>query len=237
MKVIGYTRVSTEVQATGGASLEEQRDRVRAYVDYADGLELVELVEDAGVSAGTPLRRRPGGAHVAELVDAGDVDAVVVYSLDRLFRNLRDALDVVDAWTAAGVALYVVNMNGTAVDTSSAAGRFVFQMLAGADEMQRNAVRERVRDALAHLRAQGVRLGRAPYGYRHGDEIDDHGRRVLLPVAAELEVVALAVGLRAEGHSLREIAASLRDGGYETQRGGDWYASTIRNLLRRAAAP
>ena len=69
--------------------------------------------------------------------------------LDRMFRNAGDCLATVEAWDRAGVALHVVDLGGNAIDTTSAAGRFMLVVLAGAAEMERNLIRERTKAALA----------------------------------------------------------------------------------------
>ena len=71
-KVVGYARVSTVKQSEEGYSLEAQRERIEDYCKLWK-LNLVEIVEDAGVSASTPLGKRPGGARVLELLESVEV--------------------------------------------------------------------------------------------------------------------------------------------------------------------
>ncbi len=92
-QAVGYLRVSTEEQAREGVSLAAQEVRVRAYCAMR-GLELAEVVVDAGVTAGKPLQTRMGGARVIEMVASDAVNAVVAVKLDRLFRDCADCLDV-----------------------------------------------------------------------------------------------------------------------------------------------
>ena len=79
--------------------------------------------------------------------------------LDRGFRNAGDCLATVERWERSGIALHVVDLGGNAIDTTSAAGRFMLVVLAGAAEMERNLTRERTRSALAGKRANGQRIG------------------------------------------------------------------------------
>lgn len=74
------------------------------------GLELFEVIIDAGVSAGKPLAAREGGRRVLELVRARKVNAVVALKLDRLFRNCADCLTVISGWDKAAVALHLVDL-------------------------------------------------------------------------------------------------------------------------------
>ena len=100
IKAIGYIRVSTDEQAKEGVSLENQEAKIRAYCDLKD-LELLEIVQDAGISAKN--LRRPGVQKVLEMAQEKMVDAVVVYKLDRMFRSTVDALETTKMFDEWGV--------------------------------------------------------------------------------------------------------------------------------------
>jgi site-specific DNA recombinase len=233
-KAIAYVRVSTTEQATEGVSLDAQESALRAYCSFR-GLDLVAVVVDAGVSAGKPLATRAGGRRVLDLVEAGEVGAVVAYKLDRLFRDCADCLTVTSGWDVAGVALHLVDMGGQAIDTSTAMGRFFLTVMAGAAEMERNLVRERTAAALGHLRDQGVQLGGEAMGWARTDETDDDGRKVVRKVQDEAETVARILALRAEGSTLQAIADTLTAEGRPTKRGGRWAPATVHYILKREA--
>jgi site-specific DNA recombinase len=107
-----------------------------------------------------------------------------------------------------------------AVDTRTAGGRLVLNVLTSVAQWEREAIGERTRTALAHLKANGVRLGRQPL-----EAIRQDGPHTL----------ARAVELRGEGRTLREVAQALTDEGRPTSRGGRWGAETVRLLLARAS--
>ena len=92
------------------------------------------------------------------------------------------------------------------VNTHTAAGRLMMLNLANYAQYERELISERTREALQHMKAQGVRLGVSSYGYRHSQNLDDKGRRILEPVAAEQEVIRQMAAWHAEGHQLRAIA-------------------------------
>ncbi len=69
--------------------------------------------------------------------------------LDRMFRNAGDCSNTVEKWDKAAIALHVIGLGGNAIDTTSAAGRFMLVVLAGAAEIERNLTRERIRSAMA----------------------------------------------------------------------------------------
>ncbi len=235
LRVVGYVRVSTQEQAGEGVSLDVQKAALRNYCAMR-GAELVDVVVDAGVSAGKPLSSREGGRRVLAAVAAGDVAGVVAFKLDRLFRDCADCLSVVRKWDALGVALHLVDLGGQTVDTSTAMGRFFLTVMAGAAELERNLIGERTKAALAHIREQGGTLGREALGWRRGAALDEHGRRVVEPDDVEAATVARIRELRCEGHSLRAIAGQLGAEGRRTKRGGRWAAETVRNVLARAGS-
>ena len=234
-RAVAYARVSTAEQAAEGVSLAAQAASLRAYCEFR-GLELVDVVVDAGVSAGKPLADREGGRRILDLVAAGEVAAVVSFKLDRLFRDCADCLTVTDAWDKGGVALHLVDMGGQTIDTSTAMGRFFLTVMAGAAELERNMVRDRTRTALAHLRSQGVQLGGEALGWTRADDTDDDGRKLVRAVKAEADTVARILALRAEGRTLQAIADTLTAEGRPTKRGGNWYPATVRNVLVREEA-
>ena len=147
MKAIGYVRCSTQEQSDSGLGLEAQRTRIRAYCALKC-LRLVDIIEDAAVSGGKPLASRDGGARLLEMLRQRRADSVIMLKLDRGFRNAGDCLTTVEQWERKGIALHVADLGGNAIDTTSAAGRFMLVVLAGAAEMERNLTRERTRAAL-----------------------------------------------------------------------------------------
>ena len=229
VRAIGYCRVSSDEQARSGLGLEAQRERIEAYARMRT-LELVDVITDAGVSGGVPLAKRPGGARVVGLVKRGEVGAVVLVKLDRAFRNTRDCLSVVDEWDKRGVGLCVTDMGGNAVDTQSAAGRFMLTVLAGAAEMERKQAGERTKAALERVRARGKKTGGAvPYGF----QADKNG--VLRVNAKEAATAREIQRLRTSGHSLRNIAAHLKSTGQKTKQGATWKPSQIQAAIKNVS--
>ena len=226
-RLVGYIRVSTEEQSSTGVSLQAQRERLEVYVSLYDGV-LVDVIADAGVSAKT--LRRPGLTQALAALDEGRADGIVVAKLDRLTRSVRDLGELLDRYfRSERCSLLSV---AEQIDTRSAGGRLVLHVLASVSEWERDAISERTRAALEHLRNKGVRLGGTPFGLRRvegGDGI------VLDADDDEKVVIDEMVALRHEGLTLREIAEHLTQAGRRTKRGRRWHASTVRGILRRAA--
>ena len=134
MTAIGYVRVSTEDQAKEGVSLDNQKSKIKAYCQLKD-LELREVIEDAGISAKN--LRRPGVQKVLRLARGKEIDAVVVYKLDRIFRSTVDALETTKAFDKWGVSFHSIEET---LDTRSAMGRFFFTLTAALAEMERRLI-------------------------------------------------------------------------------------------------
>ncbi len=221
-RAVGYVRVSTADQAESGASLDAQRAKIEAYATMHD-LELVEVITDAGLSAKT--LDRPGMARLLALIKGRKVDVVVIAKLDRITRSVRDLGDLVDLFKRSGVEFASV---GDHIDTSTAAGRLVLNVMGSVSQWEREAIGERTKDALAALRAQGKRISRhAPYGYR----TDGNGSWV--PDEHEQQAVGLIVQLRARGLSLRQIGAELQRQGIRSRTDTGLSPTTIRKVLQR----
>jgi len=223
MKVIGYIRVSTDEQAQGGVSLEAQRAKLEQYAELYD-LDLVEVVVDAGVSAKNLHRDGLKAALCA--LDAGQAAGLLVAKLDRLTRSVRDLSDLLEKYFGTKYALLSV---AEKVDTSSAAGRMILNIMATVSQWEREVIGERTSAALQHKIAQGQHVGSPALGFKMTDgqlEADQ----------AELVVVERIQELRAAGMTLQAIADLLNSESIATKRGGKWHPSTVTYILSRRAA-
>lgn len=226
MKVIGYIRVSSKEQVEDGVSLDAQRAKLQAYALAMD-LELVAMEEDAGISAKT-ISGRPGLMRTLALLESGAAEGVLVVKLDRLTRSVRDLGDLVERYFAREFSLLSVS---DSIDTRTAAGRLILNVLTSVAQWEREATGERTRDALGHLRTEGVHIGGVPLGWDRTDEIDDEGRRRWIVNDAEQLVLQRIRALRDQGCSYRAVAAALTAEGVATKRGGRWAAATVRKAL------
>jgi len=220
-RAIGYARVSTDSQADSGASLEVQQRKIRAAAELQD-LELERVIVDAGASAKD--LRRPGAAELLELVEAGELDAVIVYKLDRLTRSVKDLGELLELFERCGVALVSVSES---LDTSSAAGRLVLNVMGAVSQWEREAISERTREALQQKRANGQRIGNVPFGFRVID-----GTKDLEPNPAEQKILRTAKRLRSSGYTLQGVADRLNAKGYTTRTGRSWKVRNAHHLLQ-----
>lgn len=155
MKVILYARVSTEDQARDGVSLEAQSAKMSAYASLYD-LEVVETITDAGESAKS--LNRPGLQKALAMLRSGQADGLVIAKLDRLTRSVADWQELIDGYFGerAGKQLFSV---GDSIDTRTAAGRMVLNILLSVAQWEREAICERTRDALRHKIKRRERCG------------------------------------------------------------------------------
>jgi site-specific DNA recombinase len=223
MPAIGYVRVSTEDQAKEGVSLDNQKSKIKAYCQLKD-LELREVIEDAGISAKN--LRRPGVQKLLKLARRREVDAVVVYKLDRIFRSTVDALETTKAFDKWGVSFHSIEET---LDTRSALGRFFFTLTAALAEMERRLIGERTKAALAHKKSKSEKTGGdIPYGY----DLTPAG--ILIRNDEEQEVIRFIRRLNRDGYSLRRICRELEKAGHLTKRGNAvWQPSTVSKILNR----
>ena len=217
-QAIGYIRVSTEGQAADGVSLAAQKAKIAAWADL-NGYTMGPVFEDAGIS-GTKADR-PG--LLAALAAVGKGDALVVYSLSRLARSTRQTLEVSERLDKAGADLVSLSEK---IDTTTAAGRMVFRMLAVLSEFERDQIAERTATALQHKKSQGQRVGAIPYGFT----LDPDGK-TLRPHPGEQAVIAEARRLKAAGLSLRKTAEELARRGLYARNGEQFDSTQVRRMV------
>lgn len=219
-KTIAYLRVSTDKQADKGVSLEAQQDKAKAYASLYD-LDLVEVIVDAGESAKS--LDRPGLQRALAMLKTGQADALLVVKLDRLTRSVVDLGKLIETYFAPGKAALM--SVGEQIDTRSAAGRLVLNILASVSQWERETIGERTSAAMQHKQAKGEYIGgETPYGFDlvNGELIEDE---------AEQEVIQKAKAYQAEGLSLRKIAAELDKQGIKTRRGSIFAANQIKRMV------
>ena len=223
MNAIGYARVSTDGQVTDGVSLAAQQARIRAWCE-ANGYTLVGLHVDAGLSGGR-ADNRP--ALQTALTEACKQRAVlIVYSLSRLARSTRDTILISERLAKSGADLVSLSEK---LDTTSAAGKMLFRLMAVMSEFEKDVIAERTKCAMGHLRTQGQRIsGRIPYGY----DLASDGQN-LVPNAQEQEGLRVMLALRKRGKGRRRIAAALSKQGIATKTGTAWSPQAVGAILKR----
>lgn len=151
---------------------------------------------------------------------------LVVYSLSRFSRSVRDTLELTEQLDRSGAHLASLSES---LDTSSAVGRMVFKMLSTLAEFERDVNSERTRNALGHMRRTNRRISaKIPFGYTLAAD-----NSTLLPDADEQAAIARIIERRTGGMTLAAIAQSMETEGVKTREGGRWYPATVASILER----
>jgi DNA invertase Pin-like site-specific DNA recombinase len=156
---------------------------------------------------------------------------LIVVKLDRLTRSVADWQTLIDDYFGekAGKQLFSV---ADSIDTRTAAGRLVLNVLLSVAQWEREATGERTREALRHKIRIGERCGKVRFGFNLADD-----GKTLVPNAAEQQTIVLIAELRAAGRTLRQIAAELSERSIPTKEGAaTWTHTTVGRILKRKAA-
>jgi site-specific DNA recombinase len=229
VRAAGYVRISSD--PTGDAAgVARQRADVTALIDQR-GWTLVEVFTDNDVSAYSGVRR-PGWEALWTAVGRGEVDVVVAWHPDRLYRRLRDLVAVADAVERHGVRIATVTAGE--IDFATPEGRLVATIIgavaekSSADEARRVARWHRARAEAGEPPTSGI----PPFGYRRVRE-DGRSRWEIHP--AEAEAVAAMYAATLAGDSAATIRDRLNNGGFTTAAGNPWNTHAVGRLLRAPA--
>jgi len=224
LRAVGYVRASKGEQKLTPTA---QREALEAWA-RGEGVEIVVVYEDLGVSGGDPFDKRPGMLAAIDALAEHGAGLLVVAKRDRLAR---------DVIVGATIELQA-ERNGAVVVAADGAGngdgaeaQLMRRLLDAFAEYERAIISARTKVVLASKKARGERTGGIPYGY----SLSDDGVH-LVPRQDEQRTIQAAKALRAEGLALRAVAAGLAVRGMRPRAGGQWYAETVRCLLRAEVA-
>jgi site-specific DNA recombinase len=230
-RAIAYARVSTTDQADRGESLPSQVKACQGYIDGVLGYQtLPALQEDA--SGGTRIVERPLGRRLFDMVNRGEVDAVVFHAADRMSRYLPDVYLTVEAWLKKGVEIYTMDI-GRITDPNDIT--FVIKGWQAGDE------KKKIRERTMRGRRQAIEGGRvvancpAKYGYRFDGKRKE---TELAIVEAEAEAVKQVFSWYVYGNGdgrpvgVVSIADKLNALGVPTRQGGAWSPGLLYPILK-----
>ncbi|MCP6758789.1 MAG: recombinase family protein [Fischerella sp. CENA71] len=215
-RLIGYGRCSTtEQQYTRQVQEEKIKDYCKLY-----NHELIGFYYDHGVS-GSKIDRPELNRALLELT-SGEAEGMIVYKLDRLTRNLGDLSELMTSYFSDKYSLVSVCDQ---LDTKTPSGRLVINILGSVAQWELETIRDRVKSALVVAKASGKHLGKVPYGHKL---INGY----LAESVEEIHTIDTMRQLRNEKMSYQAIARHLNDAGM-LNRGKQWYASSIHDVLNR----
>ena len=206
LRALTYGRVSTGRQAASGISLDDQAEKLAEVVVNRGWVHIAHLT-DPGLS-GRKMTNRKGLLDALGRLDRREADVLVAAKIDRVSRSTTDFARLLDQAEKKGWKLVVLDAD---VDTTTAAGRLLVDVVSAAASFESRRIGERAKSVHAVRRSQGKRAGQAP----------------LLPDDVRLRIARE----HAEGKSLNAIAVALNGEGVPTARGGKWHASTIRHVV------
>ena len=220
MKLVGYIRVSTSAQEDN-TSLTEQRRRIQAYCD-AFGHQLVYVFEEVG--SGKDAKGRPQFQSALEMIRTS-ADGIVALKLDRIARNTRDVLELVeDILQPNDKALVLLDIQ---VDTSTPTGRMILTVMAAVAQLERDVIKERTQGGRkAKASSGGFAFGSPAFG-QHSIEGQLHANQ------PETQVIDLIRKHHRSGKSFQQIAIWLNAQGYAPKRGGSWHSQTVQRVIER----
>ncbi len=217
-KVAIYARVSTEDQAKEGFSLDSQLEKLRSYCKAREWKIVGEYVDDG--YSGRDVKR-PAYQKMMEEIDKWDV--LLVMKMDRIHRNSKNFMLMMEQLRQKNKEF--VSMTES-LDTSTAMGRFVMDIIQRIAQLESEQIGERVYDGMRQKAKQGIGLlgFPAPYGYKY-----ENGK--LISKENELKVVKKIYEQYLNGKSLQEIVEWLNENGIATKKRKKWDKKTVSRIL------
>jgi len=219
VKVAIYTRVSTEDQAKEGFSLDAQLDRLRAYCTSRDWIVAGEYIDDGYSGRNT---KRPAYSRMFEEADKWDM--LLVIKMDRIHRNSKNFMLMMEQLNKTKKSFTSMTES---LDTSTAMGRFVMDIIQRIAQLESEQIGERVYIGMEQkAKTNGGVLGfNIPYGYNYIE-----GKLKINP--NEIDVVKDIYSWYKDGKSMGEIAKMLNSIKIPTKKGGFWAKKTISSILK-----
>ncbi|MGE0830250.1 MAG: recombinase family protein [Hyphomonadaceae bacterium] len=215
-----YTRKSTDEGLDKAFnSLDAQREACEAFIlsQAGEGWSLVkDIYDDGGYSGGT--MERPGLKRLIADVEAGRVDVIVVYKVDRLTRSLADFSRIIEILDRASASFVSVTQ---AFNTTNSMGRLTLNVLLSFAQFEREVTGERIRDKIAASKAKGMWMGgNPPLGY-------DVQNRSLCINPTEAETVRTIFNRYLSARSVYELRDALAQDGIRSKA---WVSRSGRNI-------
>jgi len=220
VKAVGYVRVSTESQVKEGVSIDNQIERIKSYCGYKS-YELIEVIKDEGISGGKN-REREGFVRLLGRLEENDFDAIVLYSLERISRNMLTLLCLEKLFDEYDVELHTVEGQ---IDTSTPDGFMGFAMRAFLGEMERRQVKYRTKKAMEYKKGRGEVVGQVPYGYKREENS-------LISDKKEQELIKIVNKLYQGKKSLSFVVKRLTELGYQTRQGKSFRSQQVKRIIK-----
>ena len=220
MKILGYIRVSTKLQSEKGNSLKLQKSKIDSYCKLND-FNLIEIYEDKGIS-GMSIDKRDGYKEMINYLTNNEIDGIVVWSLSRLGRKMKDVVEFMDTLKQNNINFFSIKEN---LSNNDKVGSLIMNILGSINEFEVEVIRERIKDVKRNKKSNGEVYGKLQYGWNNVN-----GK--LVKNESEFKVIKRVKNLRSRGYSWRKISNRLNDDRISSKDGGIWYDGSLYNTMR-----
>ena len=219
-KVIGYIRVSTEYQKLKENSVKNQIQSINEYCSRNE-FDLVEIFEDNGISG--LISNRIGLTEMIDKIKSENIDCVIVYSLSRLGRKLKDVIQFIELLERKNIKFISLKEN---FNSNDIVGKLMFNILGSINEFEVDILSQRISDVKQYKKSvKEVYCGKILFGT---ERIDNK----LVKNEDEFKVLELINELRKSGNSYFKISKYLNDRNILSKENKCWYGSSVRSVYQ-----
>ena len=208
-----------KISKNKGNSIGYQFNKVKAFCELND-YELVDILKDEGKS-GMEYSKREGYKELINKCKDENINGVVVYSLSRLGRKIKDIIDVMELFRVNDIEFYSVKEN---LNNKDIMGKLMMNILMCFNEFEVESIRERIRDVKRNNKDNGLVYGKLMFGK------DKDGKK-LIDNKEEMKSVKYMKLLRSRGYSYFMISDKLNDKGVKTKTNKRWYGKSVSIVL------
>jgi len=219
-KVIGYVRVSSEIQKRKNNSIPLQKKKIKEYCSLND-FDLIDVYEDDGVS-GMSIDKRNGFKSMVEFMKENKIDGIVVWSLSRLGRKMKDVVEFMDFLKSNNIGFFSIKEN---LSNDDKIGSLIMNILSSINEFEVEVIRERIKDVKRNKKENGEVYGRMMYGF-------DNVNGKMIENKEEKRIIRRVKNFRSRGWSWRKISNRLNDEGIKSKEDKIWYDGSLYNMMR-----
>jgi site-specific DNA recombinase len=230
-RAVIYVRISLDKSGEGAAN-ERQEERCRGLA-VARGWDVVAVIDDTISASKVKASERPGWRKVLAMIEAGEVDVVVTYHLDRITRTMTDLEELILLAVDRGVG--VATANGD-IDLTTDTGRMVARILAAVARQEVERKGERQTEAAEQRARQGKpQWSTRPFGYERDGSLREEEaalvRRAYADVVSEASLASITAMFNRSGYTTTKAGQHRKDG---SEYSGAWDTPTVRHILLSA---
>ena len=231
IKVVGYCRVSTIMQQNEGHSFDVQKQIITKFCE-TKGYKLTKIYTEQ-ISGTADCMKRPEFRRVIKDLESGKVTGLVCTKFDRLSRNLRDLLNLIESHFKNKYNVYFTDFDN--VDINTAEGRCQMQLLGTFSELERNIISKRTKQVMEYKKGKNEKTGGfIPIGYKI-EIVENNGKQIktLVENKYEKDLIKEMLDLKAESKiSYRKIGLILTERGFKNRNDSlNWTRDGVMKFL------